>query len=249
MKNDRALLALLALAAVWVAGCGKKSDAEVQKERAELVAAWVRENGPAVQARIDHLKSIHAKAAALAPLTEDRIDAADLRIYSPQQTGHNADALEIEDIAEPGTESQARVRPQRSARYVHAPAELLATHRLPSDAGMDFDLQTGKPFLAGMNRYRDHLLALRYILLVKATSYTPPRVTGRETFEPGHYTADVLVFRIDDETYVGGVRIGVTNNPSVTIYNQLTGTYLELDLEGGIVPVLTAKIEEVLRGE
>lgn len=220
---------------LMAAGCG---DADPAKKDQEAVDSWIAQHRPAMEAQLAHLRSIHAKAKS-AMLGEEKLEKIDL-------VEKSSEIVALEDLENPGTHSVSWIAPLVSTEFLHDTAKLLATGKLP-DPHRVYQEWEGLAPLFTMDRARDKLLGLEYVLVLRRRSYQPPKAIDAKTFTPGNYQGEVLVYRMKDEAFLGGVRIGVTNKKSVDVRNRtITDAYLEMDLEEGIKPVALDRIKAVL---
>jgi hypothetical protein len=245
--------------ALALAGCGERGPEGGGGPKPEMQAAidgWVQENGAAVQAQVEHLRAIHAKAAAIpSPVAATKVDAPDLVFFSSsssrdkQVAGANAEVLPLEQLAQPGTFQLVPVAPRVSSAFIHDPVSAMANRAFPSaNGGYTHDPAID---LKVLGAHAAKLLGLKYIVLLRQTEYVPAEFSGK-IFLSGLYRADALVFRVADETLVGTVTVGVKNSGQVmTKFSLKNGSNakdaLRDDLAGGIRPVTVANVLKAMK--
>ena len=76
----------------------------------------------------------------------------------------------------------------------------------------------------------DRLLAIKYIAFVRTGLYADPAVTGGDSFSPGFWQGDVMVFELESGACLGRVELSAKNSDTVNVDVSKAETWLHSDL-------------------
>ena len=92
----------------------------------------------------------------------------------------------------------------------------------------------------------DGLAGLKYTIVVKALSYTPPQLSGDKTFTPGSFGGEARVYRLSDTAYLGGFTFAAKqDSKSVTVYGGKDQSYVEIDFDRSIRAAFAAELRKL----
>jgi hypothetical protein len=197
----------------------------------------VAEHRPAVEATFARLAALHDTVRTASPLAADRIDAGAARVVL---SGADSNALFVR---------AERLRaPAQGPLAANVPMLQLAAHQCGEVlGGSDYYLADGLPAMLSQCARSE------YVFVQRTFVDEPARLSGGNTFDPGHYEGDVLLYRLADGALLGGFRIAADNSEHVSVivdehrgsdplgaFNQDLATVLEKDI--------TAKLKQHVPG-
>jgi hypothetical protein len=210
-----------ALALVALAGCEASME--------EVMAA----KRPAVEQVFERMKTLADPAFALPPLEADGVSIGDatVRLEGPDSNAlfipwrHLADPAATTNDGNGGTHSTA----------VAVCGEALRGEFHGAAAGLD-------AYLTECGR-------AEYVFVLRTVDERSAGVTGTDTFEPGLYQGEVLLFRLADGAALGGFRVATESSGEVSVLVDDDGNPIDAGarLDSDLTSKVFVAIEEGLK--
>jgi hypothetical protein len=93
-----------------------------------------------------------------------------------------------------------------------------------------------------------------YVFVLRSTKEESAQIVDQETFRPGSFEGDVLLYRITDGSLLGGFRVSAGSSDSVmaqggaAVYGPDTSDRLESDLDANVHADINAKLRQYVPG-
>ena len=186
----------------------------------------IAEHRAAVEQTFARLAALHAAAVAAPPVTEDRIDAGGAAIVL-DGADTNALYLLAEHLRAPGQGADIDDVPLLQLRAYQCGEALSRPTHYAADA-----LASLLPSCADAE----------YVFVQRTHDFVPAALVGETTFAPGHYTGDVLLYRVADGALLGGFRVAAESSDSISVGADESGR--ALDPIGGVNQDLARRVQE-----
>lgn len=191
------------LLVVWALfACKKKTPDEQALEK-------YSEKG---KARVAALEKVAVAIKSVPPTTTDSLKPGNYK-YSASGTGDNFAFLQaraLDNLAKPKFEQFEM--PNRismfSKNYYYNACSLVKTGKNHEGSG---------PFMAVDKDGLDALVAVQYIGIVRALSFSAPNVVSADEFTSGKIGGDVIVFDLESGAQLGAYQYSATNAPNVKV--------------------------------
>lgn len=192
-------LAAIAVALALLAACSPSMEAVVAEHR------------PVVEAVFARVKVLADPARDAPTVAADRIDAGGARIVLDGD-GSNALFIHVDDLLAPefaGTDGTGATRASR----VEGCGEALRG---------EFS-----GIAKGAALYLEECGRAEYVFVLRTHADEPARLVGSDSFEPGRYEGDVLLFRIADGMLLGGFRVSAESSDQVSVQMDSAGNPID----------------------
>jgi hypothetical protein len=169
------------------------------------------EKGPATERVFDQLRALSQRAFELPPLAEDGLAIGDARIRLGGDDS-NAVFLRSTDLASPETTRSDGVG------GTHATGVAVCGEALRGEF---------HGVAAGMDSFLSHCGRAEYAFVLRTIDYSIAGMTGADTFEPGRYEGEVLLFRLADGAPLGGFRVASASSGEISVAVDEAGVALD----------------------
>jgi len=189
----------VALALLLLSGC--------QKSLEDIIA----EHRPAVEAVFAKIKALDAAARDAAPVAEDRIDLGGAKVVLD---GENTNALFIrqDNLADPLNATSD------GTGSTHAGNVKVCGEALRGDF-------IGHP--GGAELFLKDCARAEYVFVQRTRSDQAAELVGSDTFNPGMYEGDVLLFRLSDGALLGGFAVNAKSSDEVSVALDESGNAID----------------------
>lgn len=180
----------------------------------------VAEHRAPVQAVFDRIKALDATVRNTPPVSEDRIDLGSDKVVLEGEN-QNALLIQADDLNMPEFASSDDI----GATY----ASTIET----CGEALDGRFQG---ISLGAQSFLEECARAEYLFVMRTHATEGAQTVDRETFQPGSYEGDVLLFRLADGALLGGFRVSATNNDTVTTREDVSDAdeRLESDLSSNV---------------
>ena len=171
----------------------------------------IAEHRPAVQEVFDKIEALTGPAHNAAPLSEDGMDVGDARILLD---GDDSNALFIraDDLASPEHASGTGMG------GTHA----LAVQYCGEALRNDFDGAA-----AGAASFMQECGRAKYVFVLRTQREEMAQLIDNESFQPGLYEGEVLLFRLADGALLGGFRVSARSSDEIETTTDSSGTPID----------------------
>jgi hypothetical protein len=222
-KRSRAWgrLAVAGCLVVALAGCEASMEDVIAKHR------------PAVEAVFAKIKVLSGPAGEVPPLAEDKIELGGAKVVL-EGDASNALFVTQMDVLDPGT--AGRGGPGSTHAY---------------DIGVCGEALRGEfhGAAAGAELFMSQCGRAEYAFVLRTHAHETATVIDNESFSPGRYEGDVLLFRLADGAFLGGFPISATNGGEVSVEVGADGTPVDAAtrLDSDLEAMVFSQIEEKLK--
>jgi hypothetical protein len=223
------LLAGLCGAALALSGCSKSMEQVVGAHRASVESAFAR------------IRALDAKARATPPAGSEqmKVAAGQIVLDGGESKARNALFISASDLDAP----EAASRDHTGA--LHAYTLQACGEALSGQA-------TGVP--AAYDSYLEECESAEYLFVLRVLEEESAQVAGRDSFRPGRFEGDVLLFHLADGVLLGSFPVSAKSSASVMALADAGGAAtdvadrLESDLEANVFADLNAKLHRLVPG-
>jgi hypothetical protein len=204
MRTYRAIASALPISLLWLSLTGCTS-----RDREPSLDDILEENRAALTAKVASIRAIVDQIESLPPLERDgfsevpdplpdfrQLDRSSHRDAAPI---HNARAIHLTRLQVASGEASEHTRAGNTPSWWLSSVDAL-------EAGALEGYQV---------RGLREILQVDYVLVFRPQREVAPVVTGDDTFEPGLFEGEALLFEVDGETFLGGVRVAASNQDEI----------------------------------
>lgn len=191
-----------------------------------------------VEAVFEKIRALETTVQNTPPVTEDRMELGPAQVVLDGEA-ENALFIRAENLQSPEYASSDDIGASHATMIEWCGEVLDGRFRGVTGAAEDFLETCGGA---------DYLFVLR----THASEWA--KTVDRESFKPGMYEGDVLLFRIADGTLLGGFRVSATNSASVTTQTDASGYIsdaserLDSDLSANVFAGINDKLRQYVPG-
>lgn len=193
----------------------------------------VAEQRPAVEQVFGKLRALAGPAASAAPVETDGVTLGGAKVVLDGE-GTNAIFIRSQDLAAPETAASD------GPGGTHA-----GTVETCGDA------LTGEFYgvAGGAQLFLEECAAAQYAFVLRTHVDHAPQVSGTDSFEPGLYEGDVLLFRLADATLLGGFRVSGKSSDEVQVLLDDAGNPIDPSerLQSDLDSMVFVDIQDKLR--
>ncbi len=200
-KPDKSVHRFVAIACalVLLSGC--------QKSLEDIIA----ENRPAVEAVFAKIKALEAAARDAEPVAEDKVDLGGAKLVLD---GENSNALFIrqDNLADPLNATSD------GTGSTHAGNVKVCGEALRGDF-------SGHP--GGAELFLKDCARAEYLFVQRTRTDQAAELVGSDSFNPGMYEGDVLLFRLSDGALLGGFTVNAKSSDEVSVALDEAGNAID----------------------
>ncbi len=175
--------------------------------RGKSVDEAIAENRAGVTVNFSRIAALRAAVDAAPKLDGDRVLPAGEPVVVQPASKKNAMIVHAEDLREPGSKGAVPLRITGTGELLDC-GSILATKKYASG---------GDALGKVADEYLRNCAAVRYLFVVRTREHRAPAYASADTFTPGKFVGDVLLYRVDDKSALGGFRIDVESSDVVTV--------------------------------
>jgi hypothetical protein len=193
----------------------------------------IAQHRPGVEAVFAKLQALAGPAGAVAPVTEDKVDLGGAKVVL-EGDASNALFVTSSDLVTPG------------ASGTGGPG---STHAFA--VGTCGETLRGEFYGAakGAEAFMTQCARAEYAFVLRTHAHDAATVVDNESFSPGRYEGDVLLYRLADATLLGGFAISATNGDEVSVEIGADGTPIDAEtrLNSDLESIVFVQIQEKLK--
>ena len=225
LKSTSILLAVAMLAA-----CKQSPEEQVAQHK------------PAVEAVYEKLRALEPIVQATPPVTEDFMKFGDAKIVldTDDEDGvTNAIFIPAEFLAAPETASSDGMG---------------ATHGITAEYCGEAMRTGGKDGGMGIGLFMEECGRATHAFVMRTHDSQEAEIVGSDSFEPGHFDGDVLLFRLADGELLGGFSVQGESSDEVSVTLDSAGNpidpmeRLNSDLSSSVYSTIDAKLRDQVPG-
>jgi hypothetical protein len=200
---------------------------------APSVEEVIAQHRPGVEAVFAKIKGLSEPAGATAPLTEDKVELGGAHVVL-EGDASNALFVDAANLADSGVAG------------VDGPGSTHAySARVCGEALRGEFIGAAK----GAEAFMSQCARTEYVFVLRTHVHESATVLDAESFSPGRYEGDVLLFRLADGALLGGFPLSATNGDEVSVELGAEGQPIDAEsrLNSDLESIVFVQIQEKLK--
>lgn len=199
----------------------------------------IAEHKSALEMKFTEIHQLEAAVASADRNASDSLQAPPTSIILEPESKANAAVIHAEDLRDPAAQAGVALRTLRTNQLGECGSILHKKKSLTTLAD---------PIPKVAESYFEQCEAVRYLFVVRTFEHEAPQSVDEDSFTPGRFEGDVLVYELSSKKSFGGFKISVKSSSSITVVGEQTRDRLSGDFEANVFVAIDDAIRAQVPG-